>query len=78
MYKVYLTVTKLYKTIMLVKVREISYIRSALTIYKLNCKNKGQDFYVGSGSCTPELYSLSPDWLEYCFIHVKSVACREF
>jgi hypothetical protein len=27
--------------------------------------------YVGSGSRTPELYSVSPDWLEYCFIYEK-------
>jgi hypothetical protein len=37
-----------------------------------------QNFYVGSGSPTPELYSLSPDWFEYCFIYEKFVACREF
>jgi hypothetical protein len=28
---------------------------------------------------TPELYSVSPDWLEYYFIYEKLlVACREF
>jgi hypothetical protein len=27
-----------------------------------------QNFYVGNGSCTPELYSVSPNWLEYGFI----------
>jgi hypothetical protein len=38
-----------------------------------------QNFYVGSGSSTPELlYSVSPDWFEYCFIYEKFVACREF
>jgi hypothetical protein len=37
-----------------------------------------QNFYVGSGSHTPELDSVSPDWFEYCFIYEKSVACREF
>jgi hypothetical protein len=26
------------------------------------------NFYVGSGSRTPELYSVSRDWIEYCFI----------
>jgi hypothetical protein len=36
------------------------------------------DFYLGSGSRTPELYSVSPDWFEYCFIYEKFVACREF
>jgi hypothetical protein len=25
-----------------------------------------------------ELYSVSPDWFEYCFIYDKFVACREF
>jgi hypothetical protein len=37
-----------------------------------------QNFYVGSGSRTPELYSISPDWFEYCFIYEKFVACRKF
>jgi hypothetical protein len=32
---------------------------------------------VGSGSRTVELYSVSPDWFEYCFIYEKFVACRE-
>jgi hypothetical protein len=27
---------------------------------------------------TPELYYLSPDWFEYCFIYEKFVACGEF
>jgi hypothetical protein len=36
------------------------------------------NFYVGSGSSTPELYSVSSDWFEYCFIYEKFVACREF
>jgi hypothetical protein len=31
------------------------------------------NFYVGSGSRTPELYSVSPDWFEYCFIYEKYV-----
>jgi hypothetical protein len=26
-----------------------------------------QNVYVGSGSRTPELYSVGPDWLECCF-----------
>jgi hypothetical protein len=26
-------------------------------------------FYVGSGNHTQELYSVSPDWFEYCFIY---------
>jgi hypothetical protein len=34
--------------------------------------------YVGNGSHTTELYSISPDWFEYCFIYEKFVACREF
>jgi hypothetical protein len=29
---------------------------------------------VGCGSCTPELYSVGPDWFEYC----KFLVCREF
>jgi hypothetical protein len=33
---------------------------------------------VESGSHAPELYSVSPDWFEYCFIYEKFVACREF
>jgi hypothetical protein len=33
---------------------------------------------VGSGSRTPEIYSVSPDWFEYCFLYEKFVACREF
>jgi hypothetical protein len=37
-----------------------------------------QDLYVSSGSRTPELYSVSPDWFEYCFIDEKFVACGEF
>jgi hypothetical protein len=37
-----------------------------------------QDFYAGSGSCTQESYSVSPDWFKYCFIYEKFVACREF
>jgi hypothetical protein len=36
-----------------------------------------QNFNVGSGSRTPELCSVSPDWFEYCFICEKSVACGE-
>jgi hypothetical protein len=37
-----------------------------------------QNFYAGSGSRTPELYSESPDWFENCFMYEKFVACREF
>jgi hypothetical protein len=37
-----------------------------------------QNFCVGSGSRTPELYSVSPYWFEYCFVYEKFVACREF
>jgi hypothetical protein len=33
-----------------------------------------QDFYVRSGSRIPELYSVSPDWFEYCFLYEKFVA----
>jgi hypothetical protein len=29
------------------------------------------DFYVGSGSRTTELSSVSPDWFQYCFIYEK-------
>jgi hypothetical protein len=36
------------------------------------------DFYFGNGSLTPELYSVSPDWFEYCFIYEKFVASGEF
>jgi hypothetical protein len=27
-----------------------------------------QNLYVGCGSCTPELYSIGPNWFEYCFV----------
>jgi hypothetical protein len=38
-----------------------------------------QIVYVESGSHTPDLYSVSPDWFEYCFIlYKKFVACTEF
>jgi hypothetical protein len=37
-----------------------------------------QDSYAGSGSRTPELYSVSPDCFEYCFICEKFVACGDF
>jgi hypothetical protein len=33
------------------------------------------DFYFGSGSRTPELCSVSPNWFEYCFIYEKFVGC---
>jgi hypothetical protein len=36
------------------------------------------NFYVGSGSRSPKLYSVSSDWFEYCFVYEKFVACREF
>jgi hypothetical protein len=36
------------------------------------------DFYVGSGSHTPELHFVSPDWFEYYFIYEKYVAYGEF
>jgi hypothetical protein len=32
-----------------------------------------QNVYVGSGSRAPELYSVSPDWFECCFIYEKFV-----
>jgi hypothetical protein len=32
-----------------------------------------QNFYVGSGSRTPELYFLSPDWFGHCFIYMRSM-----
>jgi hypothetical protein len=35
-----------------------------------------QNFYVGSGSRTPELYSVGQDWFEYCFIHKKFAVTR--
>jgi hypothetical protein len=38
---------------------------------------KFQNFCVGSGSRTPELYSIGPDWFDYYFIHDKFVACCE-
>jgi hypothetical protein len=28
-----------------------------------------KNFYVGSGSRIPELYSLSPDWFEYSLVN---------
>jgi hypothetical protein len=37
-----------------------------------------QNVYVGSGSRTPELHSVAPDWFGYCFIYVKFVARGEF
>jgi hypothetical protein len=36
-----------------------------------------RNFYVGSGSCTPELYLVSPNWFEYGFIDEKFVTCCE-
>jgi hypothetical protein len=33
--------------------------------------------YAGSGSRTPELYPVSPDWLEYGFTDERFVACCE-
>jgi hypothetical protein len=33
-----------------------------------------QNFYVGSGSRTAELYSLSPDWFDY-FFYIGEVFC---
>jgi hypothetical protein len=35
------------------------------------------NFYVGSGSSAPELYSLSPDWFEYCYIYMRSLLLVE-
>jgi hypothetical protein len=37
-----------------------------------------QNFYVGCGSRTPELYSVGLDSFENCFIYEKFVVCREF
>jgi hypothetical protein len=37
-----------------------------------------QNFYVGSGSRTPELYSVGADWFEYYFTYENFVVCREF
>jgi hypothetical protein len=36
-----------------------------------------QNFYVGIGSRTPELYTVSPNWFKYSFIDEKSAACCE-
>jgi hypothetical protein len=36
-----------------------------------------QNFYVGSGSLTPELYPVGPNWFKYGFIDEKFVACCE-
>jgi hypothetical protein len=36
-----------------------------------------QNSYVGSGSLTPELYPISPNWLEYGFTDEKFAACCE-
>jgi hypothetical protein len=44
----------------------------------LDWKRSRMSAYVGSGRRTPELYSVSPEWFEYCFIYEKFVACREF
>jgi hypothetical protein len=42
------------------------------------CLEIPSDNRIGSESRNPELYSVSPDWFEYCFIYEKFVACREF
>jgi hypothetical protein len=34
-----------------------------------------QNFYVESGSHNPELYPVSPNWIEYGFIDTEFVAC---
>jgi hypothetical protein len=33
--------------------------------------------YVGSGSCTPKLYSISVDWFLYCFIYFRNLLLVE-
>jgi hypothetical protein len=35
-------------------------------------------FYVGSGSRTPELYFVSADWFEYCFIYESLLLVESF
>jgi hypothetical protein len=41
-------------------------------VRRLSCAQlsigKVVEFLVGSGSRTPEFYSISPEWFEYCFI----------
>jgi hypothetical protein len=37
-----------------------------------------EDFYVGCGCGSPELYSVGRDWFEYSFIDEEFVVCREF
>jgi hypothetical protein len=37
-----------------------------------------QDFHVGSGSRTPQFYSIGPDWLDCCIGFENFVACGEF
>jgi hypothetical protein len=37
-----------------------------------------EDFYVGRGCGSPELYSVSPDWFEYSFVDEEFVVCGEF
>jgi hypothetical protein len=39
---------------------------------------KFQNFFVGGGSRTPELYFVGPYWFEYCLVYDKLIACREF
>jgi hypothetical protein len=48
------------------------------TIMRKAFDRKRSRIYVRSGSRTPESYSVSPDWFEYCFLYEKFVACREF
>jgi hypothetical protein len=35
-------------------------------------------FYVASGCCSPELYSVGLDWFEYSFVDEEFVVYREF
>jgi hypothetical protein len=39
---------------------------------------RSRNFYVGSGSRTPELHFVNGDWFDYCFTYEKFVACGEF
>jgi hypothetical protein len=36
-----------------------------------------EDFYVGRGCCSPELYSIGPDVFEHTFVDKECVVCRE-
>jgi hypothetical protein len=53
-------------------------IRHVPTCVRYHAQSFRLDFYVGSGSRTPELYSVSLDLSEYCFTYEKFLACGDF